>query len=478
MSVRAPRASFRLRLWVKLALFAAVGVVLTHSIHLFLANRITSRALSDEQDALGRTMARIVAHEASDAVLVSDVIALHELVTSTTASRDVAYCFVVRDDEVLASSFPGATPEPLLALRSAGEETPVVVVSGGARYLDVVEPVVGVTGAVVRLGMDMSIVQRTRRTLAALLGSLAVGVIALGVAAAFVVGKGIASPIGELVRAADRFDPTEAPVRVRPRGSVEIVEVTERFNQMMERLKTAHDEQVRARNSAMATERMAALGSLVGGVAHEVNNPLAGVRNCVRRLQRDGLKAEKRQEYLELMDEGLQRIEEVVRRLLDYGRPRPLALAPTPLAKLAGAGPDLVRPLLRKRRIELVEGAGDALGDEMALADPKQVGQALLNLLLNAAYFTPEGGQIRLGLRARPGFVGLSVEDDGPGIPTAIRDRVLLPYFSTKPEGEGTGLGLSVTHTIVDAHGGELALEFPERGGTVVTLWLRRAETA
>ena len=109
------------------------------------------------------------------------------------------------------------------------------------------------------------------------------------------------------------------------------------------------------------------------------------------------------------------------------------------------------------------------------LADRSRAGQALVNLILNAAWVTPDGGEIRVRLRRRPGLVGLAVEDDGPGIPREIRDRVLDPFFTTKPEGEGTGLGLPVTRTIVDAHGGELAFEFPERGGTVVTVWLREA---
>lgn len=99
----------------------------------------------------------------------------------------------------------------------------------------------------------------------------------------------------------------------------------------------------------------------------------------------------------------------------------------------------------------------------------------MLNLLINAAYVTPSGGQIRLCARERAEHLGLAVEDDGPGIPEDLRARIAEPFFSTKPAGEGTGLGLSITRSIAEAHGGELTFEFPERGGTVATLWLRRA---
>jgi two-component system, NtrC family, sensor kinase len=79
-------------------------------------------------------------------------------------------------------------------------------------------------------------------------------------------------------------------------------------------------------------------------------------------------------------------------------------------------------------------------------------------------------------VRRAGGRVGIAVEDDGPGIPAEIRDRIVDPFFSTKPEGEGTGLGLTVTRTIADAHGGELAFEFPPAGGTVAVLWLEAAD--
>jgi two-component system NtrC family sensor kinase len=463
----------RVRLWVQLAIFGAIGVVITHSVNLAIARRITARALTEDQARLGRSVARVLAHEVADPLLVNDVIVLHELVANTVASKDVAYCFVVKDGHVLASSFAGQTPDALLRVRSGDDAAPVIVTQGEHRYLDVVEPVVDAAGAQVRVGLDMAIVRDTGRTLASMLGIVAIGVIVAGSLTAFVVGRLIARPVGRLLVAADRFDPGQDIQPVPAEGSDEIAEVTERFNKMMARLKTAHDEQLEARRHAIATERMAALGSLVGGVAHEVNNPLAGLKNCVRRLEREDLTPEKRREYLELMDEGLTRIGEVVHRLLDFGRPRALQLDGVAIESLGREELKLVGPLMRKRGIELCDGRADA---RAVLADRAQLGQALLNLVLNAAYVTPSGGQVRIVVRARGDQLGVAVEDDGPGIPESIRGKITLPYFTTKPEGEGTGIGLSVTRTIVDAHGGDLSFECPSGGGTIATIWLRRSE--
>jgi signal transduction histidine kinase len=381
---------------------------------------------------------------------------------------------VVRGGRVVADSFDGAPPAGLVALRTGGETAPSVVRAGGTQILDVVEPILGGRLGQIRIGLPLAVLDATRRELGRDLGVLALLVIAAGLAAAFLAGRTVARPVGEILRAADRFDPSDAALpELRPRGSDEIAALADRFNSMMRRLQAADAEQKRARQRAVETERLAAMGSLVAGVAHEVNNPLAGLMNCVRRLERPDLPDPMRREYLGLMEEGLGRIGGVVRQLLDFGRPHPPALEPVRVSRLAAETATLTGPDLEQRGVRLAVHGGD--GDATVLGDRRVLEQALVNLVLNAAWVTPHGGEVRLRLVVRDGSAGVAVEDDGPGIPPEIRDRILDPYFTTKPEGEGTGLGLSVTRTIVDAHGGELAFDFPARGGTVATIWLRRS---
>lgn len=464
---------------MKLALMAALGVVAMHAVHLALGNRIAARTLLEAQARLGTRVARLIAEQAADPLLVSDVMTLHGLVHSAAADADDAsYCFITKDGHVVASSFDGPTPAGLAALRTPGDVQAVLVALDGAQVLDVTAPILGGSLGQVRLGLGMKSLRDLRHELAVHLGELALAVIGLGLVAAFVAGRAIARPVREMLAAADRFDPTgddEGPV-VGAHGTDEVAVLGRRFNSMMRRLEAAHAEQRRAQQKAVETERLAALGSLVAGVAHEVNNPLAGLKNCLRRLERNDLAPAKQREYLALMDEGLTRIEEVVRRLLDYGRPHVTRLEPLAAHRLAADSMRLVSPLLERRGVRATVLADGT--EAMVLADRRQAGQAVVNLLLNAAYVTPDGGEVRLGVRRRDGQVGIAVEDDGPGIPEEIRDRILDPFFSTKPEGEGTGLGLSVTRTIADAHGGELAFEFPQGGGTTVILWLRAGEGA
>jgi two-component system NtrC family sensor kinase len=441
----------------------------THAAHVVVTNRLVAEALGHEQERLGRTVAHLVAREATEAVLVDDLMSLHAVVTRAVADRGVAYCVVVREGRVLASSFSHRLPRRFAESRGARDRAPLVIVSGHDRYLDLAEPLIGGGAGMVRVGLDLGVVGQTTHDIATTLGVLAVSLALAGFVAAFAVGRSIARPIEDLVNVAEHFDPGAAAQFVEPRGSDEIRDLTERFNQMMVRLRTAHEEQRQARRRQVETERLAALGSLVAGVAHEVNNPLAGMKNCLRRLQRmDDDASPKHREYLELMEEGLERIEDVMRGLLDFARPRTFALRELAVREIVKESTGLLRPVLARRGIDLREDDHDAL----VIADRRHAGQALLNLLLNASHVTPEGGEIRLRIRTRPGLCGVAVEDDGPGIPEQIRERVLDPFFTTKPEGAGTGLGLPVTKSILDAHGGELTFEFPSRG-TVAIMWLR-----
>lgn len=477
MSPERPVAHWR-RLWIKLAAFAVVGVVATHAIHLAVATRVATRALERDQAELGGGIARLVAGEAADAVLLHDQVTLSEIVARAAAIPGVAYCVVVRDGAVLSSSFRGSTPAALLDARRRGTSGPLVVVDRQGRYLDLEEPILGGEAGHVRLGIDMALLQSARREIALPLGLVALAVIAAGVVAAVVVGRSVVRPIDELVAAADRFDLTSDPSPVRPRGGPELERLSERFNRMMVRLRSAFEEQERAKQKALTTERLAALGSLVAGVSHEVNNPLAGLKNCVHALRLGDTDAATRAEYLDLMDEGLDRIRDVVRRLLEFARPRPLDPARISPARLAEDVSRLVGSVLRGRRIELQTVDERGVDGVAVNADPGQMGQALLNLILNAAYVTPDGGRITLRLRRGAGRVGIAVVDAGPGIPEGIRDRILDPFFSTKPEGEGTGLGLSVTRAIVDSHRGELEFECPAEGGTIATIWLPEVTAA
>ncbi len=222
----------------------------------------------------------------------------------------------------------------------------------------------------------------------------------------------------------------------------------------------------------MQAEKMASVGLLAAGVAHEINNPLSGVMACLKALEEGRVRPERRDQYFSTARDGLERIQQTVRGLLDYSRQRPPAPAEVGIAEVTRACGRLIAPLVRKREVDIVL---EPRAEEVrVLADRPQLMQAMVNLLLNATYVAPPGTEVVVDVLEGEGEVGLRISDRGPGMSDEVIARACDPFFTTKPEGEGTGLGLAVTQSIAQAHGGRLSFERrpdPE-SGTHVTIWL------
>lgn len=466
---RARGVLLRNRLWVKLAVFAIVGVILTHSIHLVVANRTTSASLALGLLQEGRALAQMVARQGANALLLGDRVALHELVVAAAVSGDVGYCFIQKGDQVVASSFPDGTPAELLSLER--HEEPLVVRNGGIRFLDISHPMLTGGLGTVRIGMNLHVLGPPRRRLSISLGSLALGVILSGILAAFAVGRRIARPVNRLVHAMQSLDPTKRPEPLPDTAPDEFGLLTRHVNEMRVRLYLANREQEVARREQMQTEKLASLGTLVAGVAHEVNNPLAGLKSCLGHLKRPDLPSVRREEYHELMGEALDRIQGVVQNLLNFARVGSPQRTPQIVGELITQVAAVVGPIIATSKISLRVEPDDQ-SELVVEVDKGQITQALVNLLLNGIHVTPWGGALRIGTTVRDGQVGIMVQDLGPGIPSALLAKIEDPFFTTKPEGQGTGLGLSVTRGIAEAHGGDLTFESPPQGGTVATLWL------
>jgi signal transduction histidine kinase len=249
-----------------------------------------------------------------------------------------------------------------------------------------------------------------------------------------------------------------------------------RYRESLEQETEAAKEQAwRAEAAALRQRRLAAMGELASGIAHEINNPLGGMLNAVEAMERPDLAAERRVRYLELLRGGLERIQGTVQNLLRF-TPRQ---APREPLDLAGPVRDAVE-LVRHR----IESEGVTL--ELELLDPRarvlgeraELGQAVLNLLVNALDAledAPGRRAVSVRLASEDGSVSLVVADTGPGIPQEDLERVSDLFYTTKEVGRGTGLGLALVHAVADQHGGQLQLRNGAAGGLEAELRLPRA---
>ena len=244
----------------------------------------------------------------------------------------------------------------------------------------------------------------------------------------------------------------------------EVGELAAAFNRMMVELGHARERDSARRAQLAHTEKMASLGTLAAGVAHEVNNPLAGILTCLEAIRADPGDAEMRDRYLGLVEDGIKRIEHTVLNLLDLARTTPVRLEPTSLNLALHHVAELVQYQVLKGHVEVVFDLSTV--EPAVLADRFQMDQLFLNLVLNAIQAMPHGGVLTLRTRVEEREVVVEVSDTGVGVPEAIRDRIFDPFFSTREVGQGTGLGLAVSYNIVAAHGGRIGLDSEEGKGT------------
>ena len=239
--------------------------------------------------------------------------------------------------------------------------------------------------------------------------------------------------------------------------------------QMEEKIQKTTADLRKTESQLIRSEKLAALGQLAAGIAHEIRNPLTSINILIHSLRERLPSENSQQEDLKVIEEEIHRMNEIVDQFLRFAKPASPLLEKTDVLSIFEETLQLLRPQIEKQRI-VVEKEFQAL--PMIQMDPEQMKQAMLNLLLNAIQAMPEGGQLTMkGQNSKDGqWIHLSIEDSGMGISPEDIDKLFDPFFSTKER--GIGLGLSITHRIIDQHHGKIEVENAPEKGTIFTVWL------
>jgi len=278
-------------------------------------------------------------------------------------------------------------------------------------------------------------------------------------------GAGALAPLGPpgdqggpgLSRAAVAFERTAAA----------LAEERAHLHDKVRELERVNREIASAREELSRAERLAAVGRLAAGVAHEVGNPLGAITGYValaRARAEAGAPSADVIDFLARIAGETERIDSIVRELLDFARPQPPALHPVPLGAALETALRLAQLQERFRSVRARVELPDALPP--VLADVRRLAQVFLNLFLNAADAMRGQGEIRVSARRDGAWVEVVVADGGPGIAPEDLPRIFEPFFTTKAPGLGSGLGLSVCHGILESFGGTIAGESSEAGAS------------
>lgn len=248
----------------------------------------------------------------------------------------------------------------------------------------------------------------------------------------------------------------------------EIGDFARAFNRMIDDLKE------RERNIAISSikishsSRLASLGQMGASIAHEVKNPLTSMIGYAKVLKAK-LSEPQLQEAADIIQHEGERCNQILQQMLRFARNDPDQSRPYSLGEVIQSCLLLLKSEAKTSQHQLIN---EMAGDHILIGSPQQIQQVIINLIMNAMQASPKGSVVRIGSKIEGGWLQISVEDQGGGIPKAIQNRIFDPFFTTKKETDGTGLGLSVAREIVHDQGGDLSFTTTEGKGTVFTIKL------
>lgn len=224
------------------------------------------------------------------------------------------------------------------------------------------------------------------------------------------------------------------------------------------------EEKLKLQTQLQHVERLAFVGELSAGIAHELNEPLGRVLGFAQLIKKAGSLNEQQSEDIERIIKASLYSREIIKKLMIFSRQMPQQITKVNLNDIVHNILYFIDVRFQSRGITIIKQLDPAL--PVIYADEVQMSQVLVNLITNSVYAMPAGGEITVITRKKENLVSLIVKDTGTGMTPDIRNKIFEPFFTTKPVGQGTGLGLSVVQGIVDSHGGKILVSSIVNKGT------------
>ena len=314
----------------------------------------------------------------------------------------------------------------------------------------------GKSWGALRVGLSMLPMQAQYQAFRVRVGMYAAAIFFSGTIIFYVLGYSMSRPLERLSQSMAGVNLGLFEAKRLPPRRDEIGLLQESFHDMLVRLARSEQERQKALNYLIQNEKMVSIGKIVAGVAHEINNPLAAMAACVFKME--GRVPPESQTCLDILKESIPRIETIVRQLSDFSRAGSLDLQYVPSDQFFAEVESFVIMALQKYQTRVI--TEDACLPPVLLhIDKGKLHQVVLNLILNAASASNFTGYIELRARQSEGAYQIAVRDEGGGIPQEELEKIFDIFYTTKPAGEGSGIGLAVCKSIVDLHHGTIAVQ-------------------
>jgi two-component system, NtrC family, sensor kinase len=346
---------------------------------------------------------------------------------------------------------------------------------------------VGKTGLLLSLAPEKARLNRSRQMLMAYFILDFILLLGLG---SFVLSRIVVRPINRLLTATEKITGGQYGQRLNVSGSAELARLATAFNDMASTLRSK-DQQVTeqmaalekansdlrdAREETIRTEKMASIGLLAAGMAHEIGTPLASIMGYAELTSGEQPDNPAIQDYARRISDDCSRIDRIVRGLLDYSRPRALSGENADVRGVVLSTVDLMAQQGVFKQVNISVDIDE--GQLPARCDQHQLQQVVINLLLNSRDATPPGGTITVRAGREGEHIRLDVIDSGTGISAESMKHIFDPFFTTKPPGKGTGLGLAICARIVEGFGGRITAANNAGEGSCFSVWLPLVDVA
>ena len=484
------KKSVRIPIFWKFALMSIIIVGIFGSVNLYMLWSSVYTSFEKEIDKRCKVLAKIVSDKALTPMVYEDNLSLYTILDEIKQSDpSISYIFILDNaNHLVAQTYDIRLPEGLVNANTikSGLFSIKVIRTNNYKYpviRDIAYPILNGEVGTVRLGIveehiQQEIADATRNLLIMIFAFLA-----MGLTGALFFSYLITSPIKRISQKAqiidlNFIDSEKYIIDDSKKFRLLNVEVTDeldvletKFSEMVNRLGKNYKELKEAQKALVQAERLASLGTLSAGVAHEINNPISGIKNCSNRIIKNPQNTEQNLKYITLIKEATDKIEKVVHHLLKFSRKQDIVLSKLDLNTVIESALSLTSHKLKANQITTKT---DCKKNCFVNGSTNHLEQVLVNLIINGLDSIMERkesesshkGEIKISVQAISDKVYIHVIDNGLGIPTEIQNKIFDPFFTSKEVGKGTGLGLSVSFTLIKKHNGKIQFSSKPGQGT------------
>jgi signal transduction histidine kinase len=437
-------------------LFVTISIIVLFGlVHIMILHWSVKDKLEERFITRGILLGHILAGEIEEPLLYENLFILQQSILEwVNSSPEHAYAMIIAPDSTpIVTTFYSKIPKGLINsnLPKDAVNQVKIIYDKNRPYYDIAVPIMKGVGGFLRLGLNEGSVSSPINKIMNILIFMVLVFIALGTISAYFLSKMITKPITKIVDASRTVNLNGKKVKLNVRTGDELEMLSHTFENMIERLQLNHLDYSLANKQVYESEKLASIGYLASGIAHEIRNPLLGITNGLKRIEKNPHSREQIKKYIPVMLKGSLHIENILSGLLQYAKKDTGIISLVDLQSTIEDAISFINHRLIENKITLIKPEDEI--NITVTGNKQNITQVLINLMINASEAMPNGGNLTINIRKELDYIWIDISDTGIGINEDIIEKIWEPFYTSKYDKKGTGLGLAVTKSLVEMNG-------------------------